>query len=48
MSIKILCDRCKNEFEADEDDLMTYDGRPVAEIICPDCKEDSTLDFLNN
>lgn len=48
MREKVLCDRCKKEFEVDEDDLMTYDGRPVVEIICPDCKEDAQLDFLNN
>lgn len=47
MKEKILCDRCKKEFECEEDDLLTFDGRPVKEIICPDCKEDAILDFLN-
>ena len=48
MNKKVLCDRCKREFEADENDLTTYDGRPVVEIICPNCKEDAVLDYLDN
>jgi len=43
MKEKCLCDRCKREFTTDEDNLLTYDGRPIAEIICNDCKEDSVL-----
>ena len=27
MNKKVLCDRCKREFEADENDLTIYDGR---------------------
>lgn len=48
MKEKVLCDRCKREFETDEEDLYTSDGRPVQEIICQDCKNDAVLDFLNN
>lgn len=42
--IKALCDRCKREFECEEDDLTTYDGRPIAELICEDCKIDAQID----
>jgi len=46
MKTPTLCDRCKREFDCEEDDLTAYDGRPVAEIICPDCKEDAQfIDF---
>ena len=41
MKIPTLCDRCKREFDCEEDDLTTYDGREVAEIICQNCKDDS-------
>ena len=47
MKTKILCDRCKKEFECEEEDLLTYDGREVQEIICPDCKEDAQLSQLD-
>jgi len=43
MKIPTLCDRCKREFDCEEDYLTTYDDRPVAEVICSDCKEDSQL-----
>lgn len=34
MKIKILCDRCKREFEGDEELVDRFD------VLCPDCEED--------
>lgn len=38
MKVKILCDRCKHEFDCEEE---VADG--LGEVICPDCKEDNKL-----
>ena len=37
MKIKILCDRCKREFEIED-----YDYEANRETICPNCKGDIT------
>jgi hypothetical protein len=47
MKTKQLCDRCKREFECDEDDLISYSGEPVKEIICQQCKDDATWSNLD-
>ena len=40
MKQEILCDKCKRPFLCGEEYLTTYDGSPVAELVCPDCVED--------
>lgn len=39
MQTKALCDRCKREFECDEEEVDT-----LRELLCPNCKEDSNLE----
>jgi DNA-directed RNA polymerase subunit RPC12/RpoP len=43
---KVLCNRCKREFE---NDIYTDEEieNKHKEIICPKCREDAILDFLD-
>ena len=44
MNEKLLCDRCKREFENEiYTDEEIYNKHK--EIICPQCEEDANLDF---
>jgi DNA-directed RNA polymerase subunit RPC12/RpoP len=38
MVVPALCDRCKKEFYAEEDDVQAF-----IELLCPDCEEDREL-----
>jgi DNA-directed RNA polymerase subunit RPC12/RpoP len=39
--MKILCDRCKREFEIDGDNWEDFAPIGNQEILCPDCKYDA-------
>jgi len=43
--MKILCDRCKRDFEDDEYYTEEELNNKHKEIICPQCREDAILDF---
>ncbi len=36
MTTPTLCDRCKAEFDCEEDEVDT-----LSELLCPNCKEDN-------
>jgi len=40
MKIKVLCDRCKREFEIDDTIILE------CELICPDCQADADIDLF--
>jgi hypothetical protein len=39
--MKILCDRCKREYECE--DIESDDRNFNIERLCPDCKEDADI-----
>ncbi len=40
--MKILCDRCKREFDSDDETVYNPVTKRI-EIICPDCEEDADI-----
>ena len=46
--MKILCDRCKREFEIDKDNWEDFAPIGNQEILCPDCKHDSDTENDDN
>ena len=39
--MKLLCDRCKREFEGNEDDM-----EKLGEVICDDCRADVLINIF--
>jgi Zn finger protein HypA/HybF involved in hydrogenase expression len=40
MKVKVLCDRCKREFEIDDTKVLE------SELICPDCQDDADIELF--
>ena len=40
---KLKCNRCKKEFE---NDIYREEDIESKEMVCPDCREEAILDFL--